>query len=94
MGNDPTNNIHNLATWAVEAEQRDFRLTAVSDLREALKNYPDEADLVDAEIEYCEGWLYLARVEIGDVGDDKLDELLVEKVNRHLHPPDMAVLNG
>jgi hypothetical protein len=91
MGNDPTPNIHQFAQWAVLPEQRDFRLAAITNLRDALDAAKDDPHLEDDEIEFCEGWLYLARMEIGDVSDDELDKQLVEKANAHMGT---ALLNG
>lgn len=93
-GNAPTANVHELATWAVQPEQREFRLAAVRNLREALAKYPPQTRLEEREIEFCEGWLYLARAEIGALGDDELDAMLVEKANKHLSPPGVIVMNG
>ena len=93
-GNQPTGPMRPFGLWAIHEDQRDFRLVAVNDLRTALNQYPYEPPLTEEEVKYCSGWLYLARKEIGNVSEDELDRLLVEKADKHLNDPEAVVLNG
>jgi hypothetical protein len=81
-----TENVHNLAAYAVKPENAQFRRDAsVKDqFTEALKNYPDVTKLTAADIAYCEGWLDLARLEFSDV-PDILDKHLVVRVQAELY---------
>jgi hypothetical protein len=83
-GNLPTSGVEQFALWAIEPEQRDFRLAALEDLPQAIQKYPGGPALSAEEIEFCEGWLYLARKEMAVDEETDLDAALVEKARRHI----------
>lgn len=93
-GNQPSTAINDFALWAVEPEQRDFRLAALDDLAQAIKDFPGGPALSAEEVEFCEGWLYLARKEMAVDNESDLDAALVEKANRHITDGDVHVMNG
>jgi hypothetical protein len=93
-GNLPTPGIKAFAEWAVEPEQSEFRLAALQDLPQAIKTYPDGPALSAEEVEFCEGWLYLARTEMAVDNEGDLDAALVEKARRHLADGQITTLNG
>jgi hypothetical protein len=93
-GNLPTGGVEQFALWAIEPEQRDFRLAALEDLRQAIQKYPGSPALSSEETEFCEGWLYLARMEMEVDDESDLDAALVVKARRHIDDGQMHTLNG
>lgn len=94
-GNLPSPKINEFAKWAVEDGREEFRAAALSDLQDAIIKFPGSPELSAAEIEFCEGWLYLARKEMEVDEETDLDAALVEKARRHIiYEGDFTVMNG
>jgi hypothetical protein len=93
-GNLPSADINNFAKWAVEAAQRDFRAAALNDLQDAINQFPGSPHLTPEEVEFCEGWLYLARKEMEVDQEADLDKALVDKAKRHIIYDQITVMNG
>jgi hypothetical protein len=92
-GNQPTGPVETFALWAIEPAQRDFRLAALDDLPAAIQKYGGPA-LSAEEVEFCEGWLYLARKEMAVDNEADLDAALVQKALRHINDGQFSTLNG
>jgi len=80
----PTTKIDDLARFAVKPENKAFRAEALKpgNFQEALKAYAGQA-LDDQEVQFCEGWLYLALQQFS-ADPTMLDHNVVAAANAHL----------
>ena len=98
MGNLPEGGLKAFATWATEndsPEKQAFRKAAAINLRDAIaKSSIPLPALTSEEIEYCEGWIYLARKDLGVTDPGKLDQHLVDLAKSTLANGQIHVMNG
>jgi len=80
----PSIRLENLAKHAVFRADDTFRKSACrpGNFATAVKDLGgDFANITDAEVSFCEGWVYLARIQFGNPPNDKA---LVVAIKQHL----------
>jgi hypothetical protein len=93
LENHPTDRIKKFADWAVKPDQKAFRVAAATDLKDAIEKAPTAPPLDAAEEQFCEGWIYLARFEIG-ADNPNLDDELVKRAKAQIDKDQMTTMNG
>jgi hypothetical protein len=98
MGNLATNGLRAFADWAVNddsAEKAAFRKEAAVNLRDAISNSSlSMPALTEDEIDFCSGWIFLARTDLGVDDPARLDAHLVERARSTLADGQVHVMNG
>jgi hypothetical protein len=98
MGNLAASGLRAFADWAVNndtAEKTAFRKDAAVNLREAIsKSTLAMPALTEDEIEFCSGWIFFARQDLGVDDPAKLDAHLVERARATLADGQIHVMNG
>jgi hypothetical protein len=98
MGNLANAGVRAFADWAVNddtAEKAAFRKDAAINLREALSRSTLAVPaLTEDEIEFCSGWIFLARKDLGVDDPARLDAYLVERARETLGDGQIHVMNG
>ncbi len=96
--NQPDSEVRDLAIWSLTdpASKKAFRVRAAKahNFRAALAKEPKAPKLTSEEaIQFCEGWLYLARLEFGTTDADNLDQQIVIRAAAHIQQG-IEIMNG
>ena len=94
MGNLASGGVHDFAEWALKPENKAFRESAAVNLKDALAHTTGAPPLSADEVEFCAGWIFLARMDLGTDNPEALDKHLVTRAQATLDNDMVHVMSG